>query len=239
MYGRARDEMTRSKVSLANGSDSPAPCRYVRCGNLSLATATRLSSISSPVTSSEALTPQGIKSRPDPQPKSRTRITSCLQTNDGSFGDPSERNSTLVEKVGGANSCEQLTAITHRKRNRAIATERLRYTTRAAARTLELMINCLRNRNGMWGPVPKGIAFLRHSLHPVMERFRVPRKPADESNYPQCISFGRFLSGCDFQRHLGKVAAPEPPPHLDDRRRIGPNCCRTQRTTSGRSEQSH
>src|SRR5271157_3672801 len=131
MYGRARDETTRSKVSLANGSDSPAPCRYVRSGNLSLATATRLSSISIPITSSDAVTPQRIDSRPDPHPKSRTLITLCLQTGDGSDVGPSERNSTLVERLSGTKFRAKLTAVPGCKPNQALAAGCSRNMTRA------------------------------------------------------------------------------------------------------------
>src|SRR5271166_1723691 len=193
MYGRARDEMTRSKASLSNGSSSPAPCRYVRCGNFSLATARRLSSMSSPVTSSDAATPQGIKSRPDPQPRSRTRISSCLQTNHGSHGGPRERNSTVIEKLGEANSCAQVTAITDRKQNQAIRTECLRNTTRAASRVLALMINCLRNRNGCEGCCPKGPCFSGtpciRSWSDFVYRASPPTNPIIRSVFPLVVFF--------------------------------------------------
>lgn len=73
----------------------------------------------------------------------------CLQPSDGSDVGPSERNSTLVEKLGGTKFCARLTAITGCKPNHAIAAGCSRNVTRAASWVVELVINCLGNRSGV------------------------------------------------------------------------------------------
>src|SRR4051812_37134034 len=78
--------MTRSKLPFANGRNSPAALTKCRSRNCILAIERRVWSMSIPVIWSDAATPQGVKSRPDPQPKSKTR-TAYLHMAEDSYSD--------------------------------------------------------------------------------------------------------------------------------------------------------